>query len=97
MLWMQGDEVRNCADIKFTKEPRIIARTEWFAENATIDLTAASEPVCLTIYRFFTDRRWPITEEIMEKYGLKVWAEDFATIYQGFFQKAPLAVKRVEV
>ena len=96
MLWVNHDRPADQLHVQFQKD-RLIVATEWFAENATIDLALDGGPVAITVFRYYTAPLWPLTEELVNRYHLAEWLDDLKIVYNAFFSKtAKLQTMRVE-
>lgn len=83
MLWVSGGGSANELYVRFLQD-RLIARTEWFSDWASIDLASDDAPIGVTIHRY-SDRQWPFTEDILTKYHLGSWADDLTTVRDAYF------------
>lgn len=88
MMWVNHDRPQNRLHITFRKGPLLIVRTEWLAENASIEIGHDGGPVAMIVHGYYTNPKWPLTEELVKKYALDEWVDDLKTIYNGFFNKA---------
>lgn len=88
MLHVIHDRPNNRLHVTFRKDRLLIVSSEWIAENATIEIAHDGGPVTMTIYEYYTKPRWPLTEELVQKYSLLEWIDDLKTVYNAFFNKA---------
>ena len=74
---------------------RIIARTEWITDYATIDIAYDGEPIGINIHFYYTKKMWPLTEEMVKQYGLEGHLDDLAIVWENFFAPPSFAVKSI--
>lgn len=91
---VEHDRDANCLHIQFTRD-RLIARTAWIANNATIAMAADDEPISITIYDYYTNPQWPLNEPMVHQYALGPYVDDLRLVYQTFFAPPSLAVKTI--
>lgn len=84
MLWVNNEPGQDALYIRFQKD-RLIGKTVWFADNATIDLGMDDSPIGVSVHAFYTQRNWPFTEEILSKFSLGSWADDLVTVRDAYF------------
>lgn len=81
---VQHDRGRDQLHLIFD-QARIVARQEWLTDYATIDLAADNEPVGINIFQYYSNTRWPLTEVLVEQYGLAKHLEDLRLVWGSFF------------
>jgi hypothetical protein len=75
---------------------KLIAEGEWLAHNAEIGLAYDRSPVEICIYGYYTEpKSWPLTEEIVQKYGLEPWLDDLRLVWGEFFAPPNFGVKSI--
>jgi len=87
VMTVHHDRPQNRLHLIFRNEG-LIVQTEWIAENATIDIGSDGGPVSVVVYNYYTNPKWPITEDHLRRYALLDWEDDLKTIYNGFFNRA---------
>lgn len=77
------------------RDDRIIIDREWCAPNAAICLAADGEAIAITVYNYYTDKKWLFTPEFVEKYHLEGNLDDLRLVYEAFFAPQQMGVKYV--
>lgn len=92
---VQHDRGRDQLHLIFDQD-RIVASTKWITAGATIDLAFNDEPIGINIFEYYTRPVWPLTEELVNQYGLGKHLEDLRLVWQSFFAPPEFAVKAIK-
>lgn len=76
-------------------QERIIARTLWICDYATIDLAYDDDPIGINIFEYYSTKRWPLTETVVEQFGLEKHLDDLRLVWQNFFAPPDFAIKSI--
>lgn len=82
---VQHDRDRNELHVVLQQD-RLVSEREWFAPNASVELAPDGSVVEITIHGYYTKPKWPLTEDLVEKYALNEHLDDLKLVYQAFFK-----------
>jgi hypothetical protein len=92
---VQHDVGHNQLHLIFDQD-RIVASTVWINDYATIDLAFDGSPVGINIFEYYTAKRWPLEEWMVEKYSLGEHLDDLRLVWESFFAPPEYAVKAIK-
>lgn len=84
MIWVSVDRSQGALYLRLARS-KIIAKTDPITDNASIDLTVDGEPIGITIFEYYTNRRWTLTEDVIRNHRLSSWLDDFLTVKKAWF------------
>lgn len=94
-IFVEHDQAHDRLHIVLQRD-RLIIAGEWLAQNAEIGLAFDRSPVEICVYGYYTEpKSWPLTPELVERYGLGEWLEDLRLVWTRFFAPPEYAVKAI--
>lgn len=92
---VEHDPHHNQLHLVFQRD-RLIVESEWFAPRAQIHLGSDRSPIEISIHGYYTEPKdWPLTEELVNLYGLEPWLDDLRLVWENFFAPPSYAVKSI--
>ena len=92
---VQHDRGRDQLHLIFDQES-LVARSVWITDYATIDLAYNGEAIGINIFEYYSRTRWPLTEQLVEQYGLGKHLDDLRLVWTSFFAPPEYAVKAIK-
>lgn len=92
---VQHDRAHNVLHLIFHQDS-LVARSEWINAWATIDIAFNGEAVGINILEYYTTKQWPLSEAIVEQYGLQEHLDDLRLVWTSFFAPPEYAVKAIK-